>query len=84
MFFSQVILFSRVKVLTQQKEYQLNDIKRCENEKENLRKGAEELAEKYEDVQANQQEIQRRYKYILFNYTSNYYHYYYTQIRKYF
>lgn len=52
----------RVKVLCQQKEYQLNDIKRCEKEKENLRRGAEQLAEKYEDVQANQQEIQKRYK----------------------
>lgn len=50
----------RVKVLCQQKEYQINDIKRCEKEKENLRRGAEQLAEKYEDVQANQQEIQKR------------------------
>lgn len=51
----------RVKVLAQQKEYQLNDVKRCEQEKENLRKGVENLAEKYEDAQANQQDLQKRY-----------------------
>lgn len=61
--YNKELLFCRVKVLTQLKEYQLNDIKRCEEEKENLRKGAEQLAEKYEDVQANQQEIQKRYMY---------------------
>ncbi|GFT06445.1 hypothetical protein NPIL_381931, partial [Nephila pilipes] len=51
-----------VKVLMQQKEYQLQDISKTEEEKANLILGAERLAEKYEDLNANQQKLLKRCK----------------------
>lgn len=64
---AHALLRSRVKVLVQQKEYQLNDIQRCKQEKENLRKGVEHLAEKFEDAQATQQDLQKRIENVLKN-----------------
>jgi len=57
---AHALLKSRIKILTQQKEYQLSDFKRCEEEKDHLKKRAEYLAEKFEDAQAIQQEIQKK------------------------
>ncbi|XP_054718189.1 nucleoporin 88-like [Uloborus diversus] len=65
------LLRSRVKVLTQQKEYQLMDIARCNQEKETLKNGAERLAEKYEDAQAAQQKIFVRVENLLQKLTQN-------------
>ncbi|KFM66772.1 Nuclear pore complex protein Nup88, partial [Stegodyphus mimosarum] len=62
---SQALLRSRVKVLTQQKEYQLRDISRLQQEKENLKNAAERLAEKYEDANANQQNLLKRIEAVL-------------------
>lgn len=62
---AHALLQSRVKVLSQQKEYQLNDIKRCEKEKEDLKSGVEQLAEKFEDAQGTQQDLQKRIENVL-------------------
>ncbi|GIY22041.1 nuclear pore complex protein Nup88 [Caerostris extrusa] len=62
---AQALLRSRVKVLMQQKEYQLEDIKKTREEKDSLILGAEHLAEKYEDANSNQQKLLKRIETVL-------------------
>ncbi|KAG8191829.1 hypothetical protein JTE90_022819 [Oedothorax gibbosus] len=56
----QALQRSRIKVLMQQKEYQLRDITKTLQNIESLKLGAEQLAEKYEDAYANQQQLLKR------------------------
>uniref|UniRef100_A0A2L2Y686 Nuclear pore complex protein Nup88 n=1 Tax=Parasteatoda tepidariorum TaxID=114398 RepID=A0A2L2Y686_PARTP len=62
---AQALLRSRIKVLVQQKEYQLRDIARSQQEKEALRIGAERLAEKYEEAKTSQQKLFNRIETVL-------------------
>ncbi|GFQ66334.1 nuclear pore complex protein Nup88 [Trichonephila clavata] len=68
---AQALLRSRIKVLVQQKEYQLQDICKTEEEKEKLIREAEKLAEKYEDANANQQKILKRIETVLQKFQKN-------------
>ncbi|GBL54726.1 hypothetical protein AVEN_173829-1, partial [Araneus ventricosus] len=60
-----------IKVLTQQKEYQLQDISKTQEEKEKLILEAERLAEKYEDANANQQKLLKRIETVLQKFQQN-------------
>ncbi|XP_055946234.1 nucleoporin 88-like [Argiope bruennichi] len=68
---AQALLRSRIKVLTQQKEYQLQDISKTQEEKEKLILEAERLAEKYEDASANQQKLLKRIETVLQKFQQN-------------
>uniref|UniRef100_A0A672P581 Nucleoporin 88 n=1 Tax=Sinocyclocheilus grahami TaxID=75366 RepID=A0A672P581_SINGR len=55
----------RVKLLTSQKNKQLEDLALCREERKSLREAAERLADKYEDAKYHQEAIMNRVKQVL-------------------
>ncbi|MCI4394556.1 hypothetical protein PGIGA_G00170270 [Pangasianodon gigas] len=55
----------RVKLLTSQKNKQLEDLTMCREERKSLREAAERLADKYEDAKYRQEAIMNRMKHVL-------------------